>query len=515
MKWLHPSEIKPEVLDGLSVAVGSENLSIASTDRFANARDCWPRDTMHLKEGFEPKPPDVVIWPRSTAQVIDVIRIALKHNIPVVPYGGGAGVCAAATPISGGISLDMKRMNRLCAVDEISCTATVEPGIVGQVLEELLNRRGYTLGHFPSSIYCSTFGGFLAGRSAGQLSTKYGKIEDMVVSMKVVTGRGELIETRSVPRSATGPDWDQLFMGSEGTLGVITEAMVRVHPYPEERRFRGLKFPDVPTGLKAIRNILQQGLRPAVVRLYDEFDTAIVGSKGGPREARNSVPWGLTRWVQDALKQFKRGATGQILKIPKVLNALADMIPAGCLMILGFEGQREIVAFEERSSIDICRQAGGQDLGPGPGEQWLAHRYSVSYKMSKIFDSGAFVDTMEIASTWDKLENMYRQVRAAISPHVFVMAHFSHAYHEGCSIYFTFAGAANNFEAARDAYDAVWRDGLSAAEAAGGTISHHHGVGFSKAAFMKREHGEAMILYRALKQALDPQGILNPGKMGL
>jgi alkyldihydroxyacetonephosphate synthase len=309
---------------------------------------------------------------------------------------------------------------------------------------------------------------------------------------------------------------------------LITRATCAIHPLPEVRRYRGWVLPTVDAGCEAIRRLCQLGLRPAAVRLYDELDSFLHRQPTGrhrpapPSRARD----GISAWLEllggeegGALSALKRRALATALEFPDLLNRVAQLaLPyaqRGCLLIVGFEGPGGLTEAEAEAAGEELRRAGGQDLGPGPGERWLQKRYDISFRMSKIFDAGAFVDTMEVAATWDRLSGLYRGVRAAIAPLAFVMAHFSHAYVDGCSIYFTFAAHAGSPAAAEHRYDAIWRGGLAAATAARGTISHHHGVGLSKAPFMPAEHGTAMAIYRALKVELDPHGIMNPGKMGL
>jgi alkyldihydroxyacetonephosphate synthase len=473
-----------------------------------------------------------------------VVKLARELHVPIVPYGGGSGVCGGAVPVFGGITIDTKRMQQLRAVhsDELMCD--VEAGLSGERFERELARRGYTFGHFPSSIYCSTVGGWLATRAAGQLSTKYGKVEDRCAGLTVVTGRGEVIETDGPSRALRGPSWTQLLLGSEGTLGVITSARLRLAPAPQLRVFRGFEVEDVATGILAIRRVLQKGLRPAVVRLYDELDTlinsfghhgvetehAVVGPRPPvetgalpawptpPADADDGV---MARFVAFAKgKHLRRDAMQAALGNSRVVNRLFGTVAEkiarrGCRMIIGLEGARIRTEIEAALTFHELEAAGARDKGEEPGWAWLRHRYAVSYRMSPVFRDGAFVDTMEVASSWDRLTDLYHSVRAAIGRHALVMAHFSHAYAEGCSIYFTFAGTAGDAAAAERVYDAIWRDGLEATTRVGGTISHHHGVGLLKAPYMAGEHREAMAIFEAAKTALDPDGILNPGKMGL
>jgi alkyldihydroxyacetonephosphate synthase len=501
-------------------------VSTRPPDRVAYARDLWPRGLIGVADGdVAPHPPDAVVWPTSTDEVVAIVRACQRTGTPIVPFGAGSGVCGGALPIHGGLVVDLKRMRRLVALDRAAGAATFEAGAIGEHVEHELNRHGFTMGHFPSSIMCSTYGGWLAARSAGQLSTRYGKIEDMVRALTFVDGRGEVHRVES----GGAPDLAQLIVGSEGTLGIITEATCTVRPLPETRLMRGWSFARVGAGLEAIRRLLQRGLRPAVVRLYDELDSFLHRSEKddhGATRPRADDGSSLVEWLamltpkgKGAVSDWKRLAMAAALARPEWTNraaqALLPYAQAGCLLILGFEGETALAEAEAACAALELERAGGRDLGPGPGERWLRHRYAVSFRMSKAFDAGAFVDTMEVAVSWDRLVELYQAVRKAVSPLAFIMAHFSHAYADGCSIYFTFAARGATRAEAERTYDAIWRAGLSATTRVGGTISHHHGVGLSKAPFMPEEHGEAMAIYRALKDVLDPAGIMNPGKMGV
>ncbi|MBT8491415.1 MAG: FAD-binding oxidoreductase [Deltaproteobacteria bacterium] len=535
--------VTSELVRELSGVVGQERVSTDEGERAVYGRDMWPRYLIGARYGSPPKHrPGVVVWPRSTREVAAVVKIAREARVPVVPYGGGSGVCGGAVPLYGGITIDVKRMDKLLSVSRDEQVCDVEAGMNGERFERELGRRGYTVGNFPSSIYCSTVGGWLACRAAGQMSTKYGKIEDRVVGLTVVTGRGEIIETDHFARASRGPNWTQLLVGSEGVLGIITQARLRLSAVPEIRIFRGFEFPDTESGIEAIRRVMQRGLRPAVVRLYDEVDTlfnAISIFKSGdedehdrdrfapiPDEGDGALPRLPQHWDEDGkswssgLAGLRKKAMGLALGQPKLLNSFADSVAQrvsrrGCKMIIGLEGSRIRTEVESRLAFSELEHAGGRDVGEEPGRDWFEHRYAVSYKMSKVFREGAFVDTMEVASTWERLLDLYHAVREAIGRHAVVMAHFSHAYPDGCSIYFTFAARGEDKSDSERIYDAIWRDGLGACSRVGGTISHHHGVGLLKGRYMAAEHRESMRILAALKSTLDPEDIMNPGKLGL
>jgi alkyldihydroxyacetonephosphate synthase len=529
----------------LEAIFGARRVSTRAVDLDTYARDMWPRLLFSIRDGTPlPHRPHAVVWPEHVREVSAVVKLARELGVPIVPYGGGSGVCGGAVPVHGGITIDTKRMQQIRAVhgDELICD--VEAGASGERFERELARRGYTFGHFPSSIYCSTVGGWLATRAAGQLSTKYGKVEDRVAGLTVVTGRGEVIETDGPTRALRGPSWTQLILGSEGTLGVITSARLRVAPAPQLRVYRGFEIDDIQAGVEAIRRILQKGLRPAVVRLYDELDT-LINSLGHHEEHERDLTHAPTPPIEtgalpafpqappheeqralDKLLALARGkglrreamnaALGRSELVNKLFGTVAEKIARrGCRLVIGLEGSRIRTEVEAALTFHELEAAGARDKGEDPGWAWLKHRYAVSYRMSPVFRDGAFVDTMEVASSWERLMDLYHSVRTAIGRHAVVMAHFSHAYADGCSIYFTFAGHAADRAGAERVYDAIWRDGLDAATRVGATISHHHGVGLLKAPFMAAEHREAMAIFEAAKKSLDPDGILNPGKMGL
>jgi len=454
----------------------------------------------------------------------------------------------------GGIVVDLKRMDRILEINELSGVAVIQPGIIGQHLEDQLNARGFTLGHFPSSLMTATVGGYVATRSAGQLSSRYGKIEDMLVSMRFVAGSGEIFDTKAQATTPGAPDLNQIIMGSEGTLGIITETRLKVHPVPTTASYRGLRFQSLEDGLNAMRRIMQAGLRPSVVRLYDEIDTYLVGRGDKPlppaedtleqassgETVASSAPNvdtpapqehdgptrgdGISRWVRQLTREAKgvverhpelaRGVVRVALSRPELVESMTQrFLPQELLLVLGFEGEPEEVEATEAASLEICAACHRVDLGPEPGLRWLKKRYDVSFKMPQFFHMGAFTDTCEVAATWEKIPDLYKAVRAAVSEYVVIMAHFSHAYPEGISIYFSLAGPIEDPLASEKRYAAAWKGALETVLAHGGTVSHHHGVGQHKAPYVTREQGAFVSLFKPLKAQLDPDWIMNPGKL--
>jgi alkyldihydroxyacetonephosphate synthase len=504
--------MEPDDAEAVARVLAVPGLATSSSgpDRIAYARDLWPRHHLEVSAGrIAEHRPALVVWPRDTAEVAAVVASSTREGVPLVPFGAGSGVSGGVLPDPRTIVLDMKRMNRWRKLDPDAPTLEVEPGALGIRLEEDLQAKGFTAGHFPSSILCSTVGGWVAARGAGQCSGRYGKIEDMVASLECVVASGDVVRFE---RRVHGPDLTSLFIGSEGVLGVVTSVTLRLHPAPPTRAFGAYSFPTLESGWCALRDMFQGGLRPAVARLYDPFDSFIA--------RRGSVRRG-PRGDQAAREPHLPGAGGvalrALLRAPGLLNeavdALGERAFGGSTLVLIFEGREAEGAEDMARAERVAQRYEARPLGEGPARHWLEHRYGVSYRQSPVFMSGAFSDTMEVAAPWSRLGALYRDVRAALGRHVFVMAHLSHAYPDGCSIYFTFAGSGATPAAALATYDATWRAALDAAIAAGGTLSHHHGVGRSKAPKLGAELGVGVEVVHALRRAFDPGNVMNPGNL--
>ena len=449
----------------------------------AYSQDLWPRKLLELREQGPAAEPtvDLVLWPDSTERLVQMLAWARQSDCILIPYGAGSGVCGATVPSPKEdrprVLVDLKKMRKVRHLDPLSMTVTAEAGWIGENLERWLNQEGYTLGHFPSSIYCSSLGGYLATRSAGQLSTKYGKIEDLVLSLECVLADGTVLETGRAPRSAMGPDWTQLLLGSEGTLCFFTAARLQIHKLPEKRVMMGFAAPDVAKSLEFSRHIMQAGLRPSVLRIYDPLETSL---------ALNSA----------VLKECG--------------------FPGGAALIAIFEGNTAIAEAESSEALKVAKELGLTYLGPRLGEHWWEHRYDVSYKQQLILShSRMILDTFELACTWDRIEEVYRAVKDCRPLLGLVMAHFSHFYHTGANIYFTLVSHAGVSGTSAEKYDEIWEDFLRAAEAAGATLSHHHGSGLLKNEWIRREKGAWISIFERVKNGFDPENRLNPGKMGL
>ncbi|MDF1562660.1 MAG: FAD-binding oxidoreductase [Deltaproteobacteria bacterium] len=505
----------------LEAIVGPRWVSARPEHLRAYGRDAWPRTYLLAREGVALKTPELVVWPGRLEELVRLVKLCAEVGVPMIPYGAGSGVCGGVHALHGGVTVSLERFDTIGPIEPLDRLVRVGAGVIGQHLEDALGRQGYTAGHFPSSIQCSSVGGWVAGRGAGQCSSRYGKIEDIVAGMTLVDGRGEVHHFAPRPRLGLGPDPLHLIVGSEGVLGFIPELTLRVRRRARHRRMRGLLMPTVGAGLRAIQRIFAAGHRPFVARLYDPLDTTVNKGKGtGTAERR--LPAFLGRglsWLkgQEPIEALLRQAMKGGLHRPALLNRAVDALGKQALLILGSEGaDPSLVEHELAECLVLAAEAGGDDLGPAPGEHWLEHRHAVSYKLSPMLSLGAFVDTMEVATTWERLLPLYERVRRAVADEAFVMAHFSHAYEDGASIYFTFAGWAPELASREAAYDRTWQKALSAVREGGGTLSHHHGVGMSKQAFLRDELGEGgMKLLRGLKDALDPAGLANPGKLGL
>jgi alkyldihydroxyacetonephosphate synthase len=471
------ARVSIDVVAELSAMLGADRVYADRFERAAHARDCWPRAVVAERAGQQPVQPDAVVRPRTVDEVAEILRWANRTGVPVTPYAGGSGVVGGAVPVRGGVVVNVSDLSGLVDLDAVSGVATFRAGTAGPEAEAAANDAGFTIGHFPSSIMCSTVGGWVAARGAGQLSTRYGKAEDLVVAIEAVLPTGEIWRTLPAPRTAAGPDLWRLLAGAEGTLGIITAVTLRLHPLPAERVFASRLCGSVNDGIEALRQVMATGARPAVLRLYDEIDTRLVLGGQGPQ------------------------------------------VDAGALLIAVCEGDPRVVAAETAVLRDATSAA--RDLGAAPAEHWWAHRYAVSFRLPEVLGGRllgphAIADTIEVAGLWSRLPALYAEMHAALSTHVpVVLAHVSHCYPEGASIYWTFASDAADDVQALQRYDAAWEAAMVACTRIGGTIGHHHGVGLQRAQWLAAELGAGHDVLRAVKTALDPAGICNPGKLGL
>ena len=459
-------EVDDEVMRRLEDACSKVTTDPAA--RSEASRDWWPLAMIWALDNQVGARASVVATPGSPDEVAAVLAICDQAHIPVTAAAGRSGVCGASVPVHGGVVLDLCDLSGVHDVDDGSLVVDVAPGTFGDHLEaELRDRHGLTLGHWPQSVALSTVGGWLACRSAGQLSNRYGKIEDMVVGLDVALADGRGITTGGAPRAATGPDLTQLFVGSEGTLGIITGARLRLRPAPEREARAAFGFASWDQGMDACRRILRRGGDPAVLRLYDAVESD---------------------------RSYQTGDRNVLLVLDE-----GDPITV--------EANMAIVA-------DEC--GGEEQLDEALVDQWMGHRNEVS-ALEGLVRNDFVVDTMEISAPWGACSQIYRAAIDALREIDGVRAasaHQSHAYPDGACLYFTFAGRPPDGD--RDAmYRRCWEAGTRAVLANGGSLSHHHGVGLNRSRFMAETLGGAHETLIAVKSALDPNGILNPGKLGL
>jgi len=457
------------VLGGDSVLTDDAQLDAYTADTY------WP--AIHARAAGTPLGrPDVVAIPRREEDIAAALRIAAEHEVPVVAWGGGSGTQGGAVAIDGGLVIDLRGLDTIVEIDERSMSVTAQAGVNGNVLERALNERGLMLPHYPASSEWATVGGYIAARGSGVLSTRYGKIEDLVLSLRVALAGGQLIDTVSVPRHAVGPDLTQLFIGSEGTLGIITRATLEVVPLPAERSFAALHFPTVEAGVDAFRAALALGHRPSVIRMYDE----------------------------EATRRTLSPVVGETLD--------------GVCAVVVFEGEPAAVAAERARTIELARAEGARELDPALSQIWWDRRYEF-YKPPHHPELPAIWGTIDVVASYSNIHAVHHALQTAVRDRyapegLQLRMHFSHWYRWGTMIYARFL-LPDGGPDALTLHDRIWEDGVTAVLAAGGVMNDHHGVGLKLAPFMAAQHGPALGALRSIKSALDPLGIMNPGKLGL
>jgi alkyldihydroxyacetonephosphate synthase len=468
--------LSEELLRSLRTAVGDDAVLTDDATRRLRTRGKSTPDLLRARSGDLADAPDAVVRPGSHEDVTAVLAWAVEHHVAVVPFGGGTcvtgGLAARREGYAGVVSLDLLRLDRLRSFDEVSMTAVLQPGMRGPAAEEALGRHGLTLGHFPQSFEFASIGGFAATRSSGQSSAGFGRFDDMVVGLRVATPTGDLV-LGSSPANAAGPDLREVVLGSEGTLGVITEVTVRVRQVAAEKVYDAWSFPTFAEGADAMRRLAQSHLLPTVLRLSDEGETMV-----------------------NLASQSEIGGEGV----------------TGCLMIVGHEGAA--VAPRRAEVASVLESLGGTDLGEERGSAWARGRFHAPYLRDSLLDAGVLVETLETATFWSNRERVHQAVKQALESSLgegtLVLCHVSHVYETGCSLYFTVA--------ARQADDplAQWRSAKAAASDAmietGATITHHHAVGNDHKPWLAREIGPVGVaMLHGLKDAVDPTGVLNPG----
>ena len=466
------------ILSELEDAVGKENCSMKQIDKVTHSVDFYWLSRMWADRGERMPEADFIVAPKDAQETSKVLKIANYYKIPVTTWGAGGGSQGGALPVCGGIILDTKRMNQIFEVNTDAMYIECGTGAIYKHIEWAANEVGKATMHYPSSLTCSTVGGFLAHRGIGVCSNKYGKIDDMVLQMEVVLPNGDIIYTSPTPKHAVGPDLNQIFIGSEGTLGVITKAQIRIYDQPEERRFRGFLFQDMHGAFEASKELLQK-FKPSVMRLYDEAETA------------------------------------------SLIKKIVGVEKKGAFMNIAYEGCTEMVDVEEKILLETFAKYGAEDLGSEYGEKWWKEKITFFYP-GHMMDIPQMFGTMDTIATYDKIEKIYWAMKEAIEtnyPFAKFIAHFSHWYEWGAMMYDRFIVepefVPQDPVEALKLHQEIWTTGIRAALANGGVVNDHHGVGIKLGRYVKEQYGSAMQVLEGIKKQLDPNGIMNPFKLGL
>ncbi|HET6910310.1 MAG TPA: FAD-binding oxidoreductase [Mycobacteriales bacterium] len=488
-----PSRLSPHLQARLAAAAGAEAVKVDDASRARHAGGQAYLDLVRRRHGDASAAPDAVVVPRDAATVQQVVEICSNERIAIVPWGGGTSVVGGLDPVLGTasavVAIDLAQLNGLVRVDETSMLATFGPGVRTPAAEALLEPFGLTLGHVPQSFERATLGGYVVTRSAGQASTGVGRIDDLVAGLRMSTPSGELVLLPQAG-SAAGPDLRRLVLGSEGTLGIVTEVTLRVHRRPQHRHYEGWMLRDWQTGLELLRRIAQEGPRPDITRLSDPKETEVsftMSRSGG----------------------LMRSALGRYLRLRRVQE--------GCLLITGYEGSEADVGYRRDKVRALLRDVHAVSLGKPAGQAWEHSRFAAPALRDTLLDAGALAETLETAATWTRLPYVYDAVRAALQStlgRAVVGCHVSHLYSSGASLYFTVLASAQG-DGEIEQWSAAKAAVNDAIVAAGGTITHHHAVGTAH-----REHVTAdlggdlgVAMLRAVKAAVDPNNVMNPGKL--
>jgi alkyldihydroxyacetonephosphate synthase len=486
----------------LAELVGEQYVLTGTAPRLGRAGGMSYTDLIRRRGGTDLAVPDAVVQPSDPEQVQRILSLCVRHDLAVVPFGGGTSVVGGVSALRGDkvavIALDLVRLSRLVSVDPVSRVAVLQAGLRAPEAESLLAEHGFTLGHLPQSFERATIGGFAATRSVGQASSGYGRFDEMVEGVRLATPVGEW-RTGAAPASAAGPELRQLVVGSEGALGVITEVALRVRPVPEESRYEALVLDGWQVGTAALRRLAQSSELADVTRLSDMDET----------EAQLELTGGLKA---RALRTLLRG----------------KKIDQPCLLVLGWDGaSRQAIAERRARTLRSLRGFRAVRLGSGVGESWRAQRFSGPRQRDALMDLGVCVETLETATYWSRLNELRSAVREALLRALevdgrapIVMCHVSHAYETGASLYFTVLArrdqqdAVGQWQRAKDAAEAAIVERVSGHTSGRGTITHHHGVGADHLPWLGEEIGEVGVqVLAAAKRAVDPTGILNPGKL--
>ena len=487
----------------LKGALKADQISEDKKDRLIHAAGKAFRDLLRLRRGQVDYAPDLIVYPSNEDDVVAIIKAANEHDVVIIPFGGGTNIAGCLEPKDRNgrfiVSLDMWRMNRVLSVDKKSLVARIQAGVYGPHMEQQLEQENVTLGHFPDSFVHSTLGGWVATRSAGMQSDKYGKIEDMVIALRMVTPSGTIV-TRTVPNTSNGIDVRSLCVGSEGILGVITEVTVQVHRLAEYKMFEGWLFPDFESGIKAIHECMRLGVMPVITRLNDPGKTALSAAFKKPESGLKAKISALVKWYLRAIKGFDFNQC--------------------CMMTTAYEGDYDTFHMQRRESSHIFRKHDGFCLGEGPGKSFQEAKYDFPHVRDYLMDRGVMGDVSETSTTWDNLLNLYSKTLSNIDQAIrntgvdpWVGCHISHNYHTGASLYFTF-GCRQIEGRELEQYLYIKKAAEDSFMENGGTVSHHHAVGTEHLPWIEEDLSPAGVkAVKAIKDGLDPNGVMNPGKV--
>lgn len=499
-----PPNASSELISELQRIAGIPHVKQESLDRVVHAYGKGLRDLVRIRRGDFGRLPDVVVYPGSEDEVVELVRTALSANAVLVAFGGGTNIAGSLEaprnenrPV---ISVDLGRMNVVLGLDEISRLATIQSGALGPEIERQLNRLGWTLGHFPDSFNHSTLGGWIATRSSGMQSDKYGDVADLTRALRVVTPAGVLV-TRPVPSSSTGPSVREMILGSEGRLGIITEATVQVHRIPQRRQIYAYLFPAWNSGLKAMTAIAESDASPSVTRISDSNETRFYFATKKREGFIARTKSALSKAYLQNIKHFDLSST--------------------CLSFIGYEGANEHVERQKGLVDDIVRRFGGICIGTGPGELYDRKKFDTPYLRDFLLDRGALADVSETSAPWARLEELHHgtmrranEAFEAIGVRGYLMCHLAHSYHAGACLYFTFAFRPAPGRDSLEQYDIVKTAIQQAFVDLGGTLSHHHAVGVEHARWLSQDISPAgTALLQTLFTGVDPGRNLNPGKI--
>ena len=462
-----------KVIEKLNEIVGKENVMEDDSTRKQKATDLYALRIFQKHVGWEPMLPDVVVQPANTEEVSKILSFCNENDITVIPYGGGSGVLGGTETVKKGtVVIDLERFDQTLEMNEENLSITCQAGVYLKDLEAHVNEKGYILGHYPQSIDLAQMGGLVATRSTGQFSTKYGGIEDLLLGIEAVLPNGEIIEIKSNPRRAVGPDLRHLFLGSEGFIGIITKVTVKMFPQPEERLHQSYRVKDTRQGLEIIAQIMRKEVKPAVVRLHDWLEC--------------EKPYG------------------------------AYMEEGECLLLFLSEGTKELCEYEGGIIDRIALENKAISAGAKPVEIWFKHRNDAADEYEQYAPMGFLVDTIEVSSGWDNIADIYEEtverVYYEVPETMFFSGHSSHSYFNGTNIYFQMGAVPKpTVEDAARVHRNIWDIIVEVTLKHGGSMGHHHGVGKHRVKYMKDEHGSSYQLMEGIKKSFDPKGIMNPG----